>query len=328
MVPARFSSPCTGTSRRAGSTRCLAWSRRTGSRCLRLLMVLDAPSVAFTSLLPAARRALRRRAGPRRDGSTSSGCRPRVGELINALSFPPEVHRVRVWQSDPGRAIVARAALWPADVVIVGRDGRSRLQRAALSARARARRPTCRVRGARRHLADTRRAPRPRVGHAAGGAGRGPRVTPPVLFPFAEYWWLYAVFTAGVLGLLALDLGVVHRGARAVSVREAAGWSAVWVSLALVFNAMPLPLRAPDARRRYAPGGTRIRSRRGGLADRAGVLDRLPGRVLAVGRQHLRLRAGAPRTSRSRRACSIASCSTASSARWCSAACSSRWARC
>jgi len=63
-------------------------------------------------------------------------------------------------------------------------------------------------------------------------------MSPPMLFPFAEYWWLYAVFTAGVLGLLALDLGVVHRGARAVSVREAAGWSAVWVSLALVFNAV------------------------------------------------------------------------------------------
>jgi tellurite resistance protein TerC len=57
-----------------------------------------------------------------------------------------------------------------------------------------------------------------------------------LLFPFAEYWWLYAVFTAGILGLLALDLGVFHRHARPVSVREAAGWSAVWVSLALIFN--------------------------------------------------------------------------------------------
>ena len=60
-------------------------------------------------------------------------------------------------------------------------------------------------------------------------------MTPP-LFPFAEYWWLYAVFTGGILGLLALDLGVLHRDARPVSVREAAGWSAVWVSLALAFN--------------------------------------------------------------------------------------------
>jgi len=56
------------------------------------------------------------------------------------------------------------------------------------------------------------------------------------LFPFTEYWWLYAVFTGGILGLLALDLGVFHRDARPVSVREAAGWSAVWISLALLFN--------------------------------------------------------------------------------------------
>src|SRR6185436_8416526 len=69
----------------------------------------------------------------------------------------------------------------------------------------------------------------------AGHIGGGPRVTPP-LFPFAEYWWLYAVFAAGIRGLLALDLGVLHRDARPVSVREAAGWSAVWVSLALLFN--------------------------------------------------------------------------------------------
>ena len=55
-----------------------------------------------------------------------------VGELITALPFPPEVQRVRAWRSDAGRSIVAHAALWPADVVIVGRDGRSRLQRAAL----------------------------------------------------------------------------------------------------------------------------------------------------------------------------------------------------
>ena len=61
-------------------------------------------------------------------------------------------------------------------------------------------------------------------------------MTATVLFPFTEYWWLYVVFTAGILGLLALDLGVFHRDARPVSVREAAGWSAIWISLALLFN--------------------------------------------------------------------------------------------
>src|ERR687889_1413637 len=56
------------------------------------------------------------------------------------------------------------------------------------------------------------------------------------LFPFAEYWWFYLCFTGFVLGLLALDLGVFHRQAHAVSFREAAAWSVVWVALALVFN--------------------------------------------------------------------------------------------
>ena len=56
------------------------------------------------------------------------------------------------------------------------------------------------------------------------------------LFPFAEYWWFYMAFTAFVLFLLALDLGVFHRQAHEVSFREAATWSVVWVTLALLFN--------------------------------------------------------------------------------------------
>jgi TerC family integral membrane protein len=57
-----------------------------------------------------------------------------------------------------------------------------------------------------------------------------------LLFPFAEYWWCYAGFTAFVLLLLALDLGVFHRHAHAVSFRESVTWSAVWVATALAFN--------------------------------------------------------------------------------------------
>jgi tellurite resistance protein TerC len=62
--------------------------------------------------------------------------------------------------------------------------------------------------------------------------------TPPAvsLFPFAEYWWFYVGFTAFVCVLLAVDLGVFHRKAHVVSFREAAGWSVVWVTLALSFN--------------------------------------------------------------------------------------------
>lgn len=55
-------------------------------------------------------------------------------------------------------------------------------------------------------------------------------------FPFADYWWFYLAFTGFVLALLALDLGVFHRRAHAVSIREASIWSAVWIGLALAFN--------------------------------------------------------------------------------------------
>ena len=55
------------------------------------------------------------------------------------------------------------------------------------------------------------------------------------LFPFTDYWWFYALFTVGVLGLLAMDLGVFHRQAHTVSFKEALGWSIVWCILALIF---------------------------------------------------------------------------------------------
>ena len=48
--------------------------------------------------------------------------------------------------------------------------------------------------------------------------------------------WIWAGFILFVLLMLALDLGVFHRKAHVVSVREALGWSAVWVSLGLAFG--------------------------------------------------------------------------------------------
>jgi tellurite resistance protein TerC len=47
---------------------------------------------------------------------------------------------------------------------------------------------------------------------------------------------LWIGFIVFVLAMLALDLGVFHRKAHAVSLREAAVWSAVWVALAATFN--------------------------------------------------------------------------------------------
>lgn len=47
---------------------------------------------------------------------------------------------------------------------------------------------------------------------------------------------IWSAFILFVLAMLALDLGVFHRKAHVVSVREALGWSAVWVTLGLLFS--------------------------------------------------------------------------------------------
>jgi TerC family integral membrane protein len=44
-------------------------------------------------------------------------------------------------------------------------------------------------------------------------------------------------FHVALFIVLALDLGVFHRGPKAISLREAAAWSVVWVLAALAFNA-------------------------------------------------------------------------------------------
>jgi tellurite resistance protein TerC len=47
---------------------------------------------------------------------------------------------------------------------------------------------------------------------------------------------LWIAFNVFVLGMLAIDLGIFHRKAHTVSIKEASIWSAVWILLALVFN--------------------------------------------------------------------------------------------
>lgn len=47
---------------------------------------------------------------------------------------------------------------------------------------------------------------------------------------------VWAAFLVFVLVMLALDLGVFHKHAHEVSFKEAATWSCVWITLALVFN--------------------------------------------------------------------------------------------
>ncbi|HTJ81893.1 MAG TPA: hypothetical protein VL400_09210, partial [Polyangiaceae bacterium] len=44
-------------------------------------------------------------------------------------------------------------------------------------------------------------------------------------------------FVCFVLAMLALDLGIFHKKSHVVGFREAAGWSAVWITLAMLFAA-------------------------------------------------------------------------------------------
>jgi tellurite resistance protein TerC len=50
--------------------------------------------------------------------------------------------------------------------------------------------------------------------------------------------WAWVAFNLFVLAMLALDLGVFHRQAHEVKMKEALGWSAVWITMALLFNGL------------------------------------------------------------------------------------------
>jgi tellurite resistance protein TerC len=66
--------------------------------------------------------------------------------------------------------------------------------------------------------------------------------------------WPWLGFTIFVVALLALDLGVFHRKAHAVSTREALIWSGVWIGLALAFNAGLYLVRGPDTALQFFTG--------------------------------------------------------------------------
>ena len=45
-----------------------------------------------------------------------------------------------------------------------------------------------------------------------------------IVYPLAEYWWLYLAFTGLMAILLAVDL-IFHRQERPISFRDAAAWT-------------------------------------------------------------------------------------------------------
>ena len=58
--------------------------------------------------------------------------------------------------------------------------------------------------------------------------------------------WFWIAFNAAVLAILVLDLGVFHRRAHAVSLREAGLWTATFVSLSMALAALIWRLRGPQ----------------------------------------------------------------------------------
>jgi tellurite resistance protein TerC len=66
--------------------------------------------------------------------------------------------------------------------------------------------------------------------------------------------WLWVVFNIFVLAMLSLDLGVFHRKAHEVSLKEALIWSAVWITLALLFSLGILFWRGPETALEFLTG--------------------------------------------------------------------------
>ena len=66
--------------------------------------------------------------------------------------------------------------------------------------------------------------------------------------------WFWISFNAFVIAMLALDLGVFNRKAHRISVREAAIWSVVWISLALLFDVILYFFQGPEIAMQFLGG--------------------------------------------------------------------------
>jgi tellurite resistance protein TerC len=92
-------------------------------------------------------------------------------------------------------------------------------------------------------------------GPRATGRGLHPAIAPsrghPAIDTGIEFW---IAFNVGVIALLALDMGVFHRKARALAVTEALAWSAFWIILALAFNTLIWHWKGPEAGAQFLLG--------------------------------------------------------------------------
>jgi len=55
---------------------------------------------------------------------------------------------------------------------------------------------------------------------------------------FSEHPWLIVTFAVAVLIMLILDLGLFNKKSHAITNKEAAIWSVVWISLAMIFSGL------------------------------------------------------------------------------------------
>ncbi|KPL03609.1 MAG: tellurium resistance protein TerC [candidate division Zixibacteria bacterium SM1_73] len=65
---------------------------------------------------------------------------------------------------------------------------------------------------------------------------------------------LWVAFNIFVLAMLALDLGVFHRKAHVVKIKEALLWSAFWIVLSLLFNLVVYFWRGPETALEFLTG--------------------------------------------------------------------------
>ncbi len=65
---------------------------------------------------------------------------------------------------------------------------------------------------------------------------------------------LFVAFNIGVLALLAVDLGIFNKKAHTISVREAATWSTIWITLSLGFAGVIYYLNGPQPALEFVTG--------------------------------------------------------------------------
>jgi len=66
--------------------------------------------------------------------------------------------------------------------------------------------------------------------------------------------FLWVAFNIFILAMLALDLGIFHRRAHVVSIKEALIWTLIWTVLTLVFNVGVYYWRGTDVALQFFTG--------------------------------------------------------------------------